>query len=641
MFYGIGATQCAYVKRLTDSDWDSSGACHGAYGNDNPRVGAIRFEGIHDSVSWADQEISQIVMSLRFLKAGSKASKMISFYKAAKSIISGTGQGMIGAYMGSITVPNAYNSVQYLTLSPDQNQTLFNGICAALSDNVTETFIVFADETPDNLTWSENYCKIDAAILNLTYEPRGSRAAVSPEAVQAGQNVSLSIEPLEAEGVVTHRVWWSIGDVASDVTELAAGQTFVSYTIPLSWCSEISGTSATAYCTLQTLVNGSVSAERDIPFTVEIPDAYAPSFTISVAPHLTSGGYYQHIGGAQISAENVQTHYGATVVSCEITGSEDFHASASSAATEIFAQSGTHVYSIAITDSRGMTATRSASIDVEAVYPVSASGFLVERYRTQIGDDGQPDYVAAADGDHVWVSFRATADLAGGNNTPHAYILYTLEGANQQQVSIAWESGPTLNKDSDRSVVTAQIPVDESVEFELVIEDDFSEARLFADAIAASAVPLHIAGNGHGVGIGMYASGDMNSPALDVGWLARMRGGIEGVTVYSELEQPTGGTWVDGRPVYRRTYLTSFSQSDAFVPLGTLPEDCEQVVRAFGMLYTGTQALLIPNAFYQSLDYMATPLFDGANISLALGPSFGTNAKSCALTVEYVKAQAT
>src|SRR5699024_7443653 len=97
MEYGLGSNQHAFVKRTSYSDWDSSGAVQGAYGNNYPRVGAIRFEGLHSSVIWADQEISQISFMIRFLAAGSNSAKTLTFWQGTKNTINGTGQSMIGA----------------------------------------------------------------------------------------------------------------------------------------------------------------------------------------------------------------------------------------------------------------------------------------------------------------------------------------------------------------------------------------------------------------------------------------------------------------------------------------------------------------------------------------------------------------
>ena len=57
----------------------------------------------------------------------------------------------------------------------------------------------------------------------------------------------------------------------------------------------------------------------------------------------------------------------------------------------------------------------------------------------------------------------------------------------------------------------------------------------------------------------------------------------------------------------------------------------------YGTFSVGTQTLLIPNAFYQNLSYMVTPVVDGQTVSLALGSGFGSQQKQFALSIEYTK----
>lgn len=106
---------------------------------------------------------------------------------------------------------------------------------------------------------------------------------------------------------------------------------------------------------------------------------------------------------------------------------------------------------------------------------------------------------------------------------------------------------------------------------------------------------------------------------------------------YSTAEQSTGVHWIDGRPIYRKTISGTMTGSNGFVQIGTLPADVAQVVGMYGTFSFGTQTFLIPNAFYQNLDYMLTPVVEGRMVSLALGSGFGAAQKRYALSIEYTK----
>ena len=631
MEYGLGSNQHAFVKRTSYSDWDSSGAVQGAYGNNYPRVGAIRFEGLHSTVIWADQEISQISFMIRFLAAGSNSAKTLTFWQGTKNTINGTGQSMIGAEMGSITIDNAYNGVRTVVLSPTSNTALFNAFVSWLQDTQTETLVVYRNEGAGSGSWSSNYLKIDATIINVTYEPKGSKGTLSSASVDAGQNVSLTIDPLDVSGTVTHRVQWSLGNASSSITTLPSGATSTNYTIPMNWCSQIpNAESGQAVCTLTTLVNGSVSATREIPFTVTVPASVVPSFSFQSTPYETTGGYYQHIGKALLAIGYASSQYGATIVSYRITGGEGTNASASSVITDVFAQSGDHVYTATVTDSRGRTTVKTVTLSVTAVSPITIYSFSVQRYSAVVGDDGQTDYVASSDGDHVWVSLLASHDIAGGNNPASAAITW---GASNS-VSLPWGTSASISYTNDRTVITAQIPANTSVLFTLTVSDGLSSATASSQVEIASAI-LHVSPNG--VGIGMYTLGTQSNPQLDIGYPMHARGGIAGVTIYSEDEQDTGGIWIDGKPIYRKTISGETTSSNGFIQIGEMPTGLAQVVRMYGTFSVGTQTLLIPNAFYQNLSYMVTPVVDGQTVSLALGSGFGSQQKQFALSIEYTK----
>lgn len=638
MHYELGSNQHAFVKRTSYSDWDSSGATQGAYGNNYPRVGAIRYAGLHNSVVWADQEISQITVALRFLAAGSNRTKTLTFWRGAKSAISGTGQSMIGAEMGSISIANAYNGVRNIELSASSNSALFSAFVAWLQDGQTETLVVYRNEGAGSGSWSSNYLKIDATIIYIEYEPKGSKGTLNKTSVDAGQNVSLTIDPLDVSGTVTHRVQWSLGNASSSITTLPSGATSTNYTIPMNWCSQIpDAESGQAVCTLTTLVNGSVSATREIPFTVTVPASVVPSYSFESTPYETTGGYYQHIGKALLAIGYASSEYGATIVSYNISGGEGTNSNTSSVITDVFEKSGSHVYTATVTDSRGRSTVKTLRFNVTAVSPIRIYSFLVQRYSEVIGDDGQTDYVASSDGDHVWVSLLASHDIAGGNNPASAAITW----GESNSVSLPWGTSASISYTNDRTVITAQIPANTSVLFTLTVSDGFSSATASSQVEIASAI-MHVSPNG--VGIGMYSLGTPSNPQLDVGYPMYARGGIVGVTIYSTDEQPTGGIWIDGRPVYRKTIslgAMSTGQSKEFsigIPSGALGDVVS--LRGAARLTGGDFWVPLPHVNTGAIETWGIKL-EISNIKsdakISVGMGSGRACERGFVTIEYTK----
>lgn len=71
---------------------------------------------------------------------------------------------------------------------------------------------------------------------------------------------------------------------------------------------------------------------------------------------------------------------------------------------------------------------------------------------------------------------------------------------------------------------------------------------------------VHLSGaSTGGVAFGKFSASEEGAPLFECAYPARMLGGIEGVNVYMEDEVNTGGRWINGKPLYRRTIVTTSS----------------------------------------------------------------------------------
>lgn len=294
------------------------------------------------------------------------------------------------------------------------------------------------------------------------------------------------------------------------------------------------------------------------------------------------------------------------------------------------AAAGTLAWSLTVVDSEGLADTATGTIACLAYSPPEISSLSAERYRTAVADDGTTVYVPASDGEHVRFTLEgAVCPVASAN-------AWTLKVSHNGATATAdsGSDGQEISLENDRSIVPSVVPASERRTFTFTLEDFFESVSAIVSVEKAGAY-FNI--EPHGVGVGMRAQGTADDPAMDVAWPIRAHGGIQGVTIYSEDEQATGGTWIDGRPIYRKTVSGEMTSSNAFIQIGQMPTDYAQVVRMYGTISFGTQTLLIPNAFYQNLAYMVTPVVDGQTISLALGSGFGSSLKRYALSIEYTK----
>jgi len=599
--FNISADRLGYVNRASYSSWNTKGASQGAVVGGYPRVGALVFSALRSSVEWADQEIGAIRLTLTFSQAGLNREKTLYMYKGTQNALTGTGTAMLGEAIGTAkTNGTAYTSTRTILFSSESNPAAFAKLVEWIQNGTTNTLALYVNEAASDYDWSTNYLYISAAALSVDHEVKGSKGDLSADAVEAGSSITLKIEPMEAEGTVTHKVQWKFGSLASVTTMLPSTTTVSTYTVPLTWLAQIpDALSGKAQCVLTTLVDGVQKAQRSIPFTVNVPESVVPEFTASAASSGTSGGYYQYIGAAIISFADINLPYGADAVAFRIAGAEGVTAAASSVTTEKFQTSGMHTYTLTLTDSRGRSTTHKVSIDVKAVALPQITEFSVQRYSSRVDDGGSTIYEASTDGNKVWATIAAAVDLAGGNNTPSAYILYGPEDGTQSRVYLSWpSSAAAYNVENSRTLITAVIPLDDAYDFELVVSDEHTSVTA-SSRVEQSWAILHMAGNGQGVAGGMYSTATEDAPRFESAWEASFYGGIRGVTNYTEAETPTGGTWIDGNPIYRRvvTFGEMAANSESHVPIGVGANELGLVIDVKGMAYTPYEGymMLLPN----------------------------------------------
>lgn len=529
----FSATALGYVRGTSSSSWDRSAAFQGKYGDTATRVGAMLFSTLH-SVDWTMQDIQSISIQLRFGPAGGNYSKWIGLYRGAKKgAISGTGSSMMGAKLGDVKFSNAYNAASTATFNENANAGIFAQLVEWLKAMQTDTIAIYVNETSvGSNNWSSNYAKVEAANLIIEYRPRCSDGTLDRGSVSAGQTITATVIPpvTEETAVLTHSVKWAFGSY-SQTQELAEGERTAALTVPMDWLNAIPGAaSGNATCTITTYADGTLRGDVALPFTITAPSSAAPDLSVQIAPAgKVTAGYYQYLSAAKITA-NASGKYGASIVSYAISGSEGATGSASALTTAAFLTGGVHSYTVTVTDSRGMKATKSVSCNVIAVTKPNISMFKVERYSTIQGDE--TTYVATDYGPNVWITLNATFDLADGNNVPKAYIDYGQVGGNKTRVNLTVSNGK-INLANARNIITATISPNASYEFTLVCSDSANTATSYA-LIAEGRCLMHLAGSGFGVGFGRFVDeATQSNPLMACAWPAQFE---EDVRVDGTLE---------------------------------------------------------------------------------------------------------
>ena len=158
--------------------------------------------------------------------------------------------------------------------------------------------------------------------------------------------------------------------------------------------------------------------------------------------------------------------------------------------------------------------------------------------------------------------------------------------------------------------------------------------------------PIHIGERNNGVAIGGYSPATASDRRFDVFWPGYMHdrvhfmGGVSGFGGYSTDETPTGETWIDGSPIYRKvlefTSITNGSNNDAAINAGGV---IGTIIRFWGLGYNtaGAYAWNIPH-YDSSSSYgiLAEAVgLTGDNPKIRIKPGSGRGLKTAFVVVEY------
>lgn len=543
--FSATATKVGYVTNVNSNSWNTKGAFQGQYkGWSGSRVGAIIFDSLRD-ITWSEQTINRIKLAFTYAAAGANSSKILKIYKGTKNTLTGTGSAMLGDLLGTVSSNgNAYNTTKTITFDADTNSTLFDNLKSYLINGSTKSIALYNAEPAPSSGYSTNYLEVTGATIYVDYEAAGSTGVVSPVPVKVGSTVRCDITRMNATGTVTHNVQWVLGDYRSNVDTVEYGRLYSTFLIPNSggrgsdWDYAIidnpSGDylNRTGQCILTTLVNGVVKATRIIDFVVTLSDNAYPTFTASIS----GSPYYQNIAnrGATLSFGSVSAKKGATVKEYRITGSENYthtyspsSSSSTSHSTTIssFSDAGSHEYYFTVVDSRGATTTHTVTITVNATTKPTISTFSVKRCTY---DSNSSTWKDSPDGTAVRFTVKASVELASGeNDIDQAYISFYYNGAMSPTISnlpsgTTGSGKRTINfSESSPSLVpynSYPISPNNVQEFTLYIVDSLGNTSSVTASVGKSEVPIHIAGTGYGVGLGMYSNGTSSSKKVQIGW---------------------------------------------------------------------------------------------------------------------------
>lgn len=258
----------------------SSQASQGAYGQyGESRVGAMIFGGLRSGINWPIMEVKEVQLAMTFSRAGWTGTKTLGLYATTRSSVGGTGGSMLGTNLGQVSCGAAYDATRTVVINSTTYPAVFAKIADWIENGSTTGLALYINESVGSGTsWSANYLKITWARLTVIYDTRGSMGTLDPLPAQFGENLTLTIDPIEDESEVTHTAEFVCGNATSGVINIAGGVTTYDYTIPTSWIPQLAAdtTEIEATCTLTTYVGGALRGYKNIGFVIQLPQSYAP-----------------------------------------------------------------------------------------------------------------------------------------------------------------------------------------------------------------------------------------------------------------------------------------------------------------------------------------------------------------------------
>lgn len=301
-----------------------------------------------------------------------------------------------------------------------------------------------------------------------------------------------------------------------------------------------------------------------------------------------------------------------------------------------------------LTDSGGHQDTYTTTLSFLQYTPPVLSNIKLERY--EIDYEQNIRYVDSGDKVAITIT-RSTTDILGLNEWTFECLYKSgLMQDYATKVIATQTTGETYTYSRDRSILTTTVsgtstPItfntSENWDFIFQITDFFgvAESATLNFMLDKSGGLFNIYPDG--VSVGMRGTGDITQKKFEVANTHKsyFYGGIEGVTSYTAGEVETGGTWIDGSPIYRYTYLGTVGVDGVICTLPDIPNILLDF-RVFSAYIEGTSSgwVSIPYVSLASSTGSgnAGVYLDGQDIIVVLGSTFGTPEKIVVIA-EYTK----
>lgn len=483
----------------------------------------------------------------------------------------------------------------------------------------------------------------------VTYELLGNVPTANASAATLGSTaITTTVQKVISGSSTTLR--YKIGSNTISTANIGTG-TSHTYTVPTSAGQYFpSAQTATLTIETETFVGGTSYGTVSTSVTLKLPSDAAPTAMCSPSRTWVSGvadsakiaAYVQQKSGVSFALSGT-AKYGASIASFKVVfnGQTKTRSGNGSISFSPITGSGTLTYTYAVTDSRGLSRSASGTVSVLKWGAPRISMFAVER--------ATADNTLAIDGTYARATVQASADSlpVGGvqHNGTSYHVQYRQAGTETWTDCDAVDTGAiSVNQSAllaDGGAAVGTFNDLEGYEFRLVLSDIYATVNAMDEMPTKETFwDINQANGAMGFG-GEAPQGD--GPAYKFYGPVEAEG-IRGVNIYNAGEEATGGTWIDGKPVYRvcgkyTGAITLGGNTDIDLGISSI----DTVIRAdvFSKSVSGSDhswfALTYYNGNAYSMSYLINNCATSPKLRLVTATDMNTSGQEVVYAIEYTK----
>ena len=462
---------------------------------------------------------------------------------------------------------------------------------------------------------------IGTPYINVVWEYSANTLTTDAESVELGTEAHFSIAP--EEGDASFALTYEFGDETGVIAE--TNSTSIAWTPLLSFAAELpEADSGEVKITMKVYdADGAQKRTEVLYLTVTVPETAllkvddGAGMVNGFSGYALTGKTYINI----MPSIDINDAYGATfkTIKAELVNGNSTQLFTWDTASEVDAgkfkcspqtsgmllNAGEAVVTVTVTDSRGREVTAVRTFEVKPYANPLITAFSVERYEAVYSADEQIIGYAPSDtGENVWVTIKASCtDIEGLNKL--SWGIRAKDANGETEYSGGYDS-IAIDIVNDRSIITTVVPAAQAVEYTLIVHDLAGNTAFGYDNVTPGRANFALAASKYGASFGCLPKGTEAQPMLESAYPIYAYGGIEGVTNYTVEEVKTGGTWIDGKPIYRRILTMEVNKVNTwfFSEGENTIENVDTTVRADYAYFLASGTVFDGSTYFDNTQYL-------------------------------------